>query len=189
MDQHQKTQDELAANLRNLIDKEAIPYLISKYARACDRADRPMQRTCYHPGTVNNHGLYNGLAEDFIEIGHASLAQWAECTTHHLGSSLIEVDGDIESAETYVRGMMRGALPGQTERADVTVAGRYVDRFERRDGKWFIAERTFLFDWSRVDPIDRIFPPPEGTTVGIYGTEDVSYSLLASYAAAKARPQ
>ena len=31
-------------------------------------------------------------------------------------------------------------------------AGRYVDRFERRDGEWRIARRTVVHDWSRQLP-------------------------------------
>jgi hypothetical protein len=31
-------------------------------------------------------------------------------------------------------------------------AGRYVDRFERREGEWRIARRTVVHDWSRQLP-------------------------------------
>ncbi len=30
---------------------------------------------------------------------------------------------------------------------------RYVDRLERRDGEWRIADRRCVFDWSRRDTI------------------------------------
>ena len=32
------------------------------------------------------------------------------------------------------------------------IALRYVDRLERRDGEWRIAERKCAFDWTRHDP-------------------------------------
>lgn len=31
------------------------------------------------------------------------------------------------------------------------IGGRYLDRMERRDGRWAIAHRDVVFDWSRVD--------------------------------------
>jgi hypothetical protein len=30
---------------------------------------------------------------------------------------------------------------------DTCIGGRYLDRFERRDGEWRIAERVMLYDW------------------------------------------
>jgi hypothetical protein len=34
-----------------------------------------------------------------------------------------------------------------------TFNGRYIDRFEHRDGAWLIARRTLRNDWSRVEPL------------------------------------
>ena len=61
--------------------------------------------------------------------------------------------------------------PGEQERLHL-FAGRYIDRFERRDD-WRIAERTLRNDWSKVDEITE-------TMTGAYvrGTrdrDDVSY--------------
>ena len=35
---------------------------------------------------------------------------------------------------------------------DLFIAGRYVDRYERRDGVWKIAHRAFVMDWNQVAP-------------------------------------
>src|SRR3546814_10686384 len=35
---------------------------------------------------------------------------------------------------------------GEAER-DVSIGGRYLDRMEKRDGEWRIAQRTMLYDW------------------------------------------
>lgn len=35
---------------------------------------------------------------------------------------------------------------------DVFVGGRYIDKFERRDGEWKIAKRQGVHDWFRFEP-------------------------------------
>ena len=42
-----------------------------------------------------------------------------------------------------------GAYDGEM---DYFVGGRYVDRFECREGDWKIAIRTGLTDWMRLEP-------------------------------------
>ena len=32
-------------------------------------------------------------------------------------------------------------------------AGRYIDRFERRDGEWKLADRTMIDEWARIDAV------------------------------------
>ena len=46
-----------------------------------------------------------------------------------------------------------------------TFGGRYVDRFERRDGEWRIAHRNLVHEWDKVEHVELAFPPgryPEG---------------------------
>ena len=31
---------------------------------------------------------------------------------------------------------------------DVMTGGRYIDRYERRNGEWKISHRTFVLDWT-----------------------------------------
>ena len=40
-----------------------------------------------------------------------------------------------------------------------TFGGRYVDRFERRDGEWRIAHRTVFRTWDKVEHVELPFPP------------------------------
>ena len=58
-----------------------------------------------------------------------------------------DIDGDMAHAETYFLfvSMNRTGKP-------VTLGGgRYVDRLERRSGRWAIAARVTLRDWSMMD--------------------------------------
>ena len=40
-----------------------------------------------------------------------------------------------------------------------TFGGRYLDRFERRDGEWRIAHRTVVHEWDKVETVELAFPP------------------------------
>jgi hypothetical protein len=69
---------------------------------------------------------------------------------------LCEIDGDTAHAESYVHWFLRRA-DGETASCG---SGRYIDRLERRDGRWRIAVRQILMDthfevdgsaWKRIE--------------------------------------
>lgn len=43
--------------------------------------------------------------------------------------------------------------PRGEQPVDFVPTGRYLDRYERRDGEWRIAERHIAIDWQRTDPV------------------------------------
>jgi len=69
---------------------------------------------------------------------------------------MIRFDGEIAHSETYLRAFHSVpadyppwtvfSIPGG---GNILIGGRYVDRFERRDGIWRIAHRTGLLDWRQ----------------------------------------
>ena len=63
--------------------------------------------------------------------------------------------------------------------------GRYLDRFERRDGSWKIASRIGLHDFERVlDPADRTLAGAPAGQRGRQKPDDPIYALLAELRAA-----
>ena len=54
---------------------------------------------------------------------------------------------------------------------------RYVDRFERRNGRWLIARRVCAFDWTYTVPFDPAarFVFESHFTVGRRDRDDVTY--------------
>ena len=65
-----------------------------------------------------------------------------------------------------------------------TFGGRYVDRFERRNGEWRIAYRTVVYDRERFD---KVVPAPDGLSQARYldnavrgkrGLGDFSYEIF-----------
>jgi SnoaL-like domain len=147
--------DEIDHSLRELLDKQAIHEVLMRYCRGIDRCDEELLRTVYHPDATDNHGLFVGKAADFIPWALAGLKR-DESTNHFIANELIEIRGDVAYSESYLLAVHRrkrddGSL------VDLTFAGRYVDRLERREGAWKIADRKVVLDWSRLDPVEKSF--------------------------------
>ncbi len=152
---HMAIEERTQSGLQVLLDKQEIHETLMRYCRGIDRCDEALLRSVYHPDATDNHGQFNGQAAEFIPWALKSL-QRDERTTHFVGNELIEVQGDVAWCESYLIAVHRrrdknGAI------IDLTFGGRYVDRFERRHGSWKIAHRQVVFDWSRIDPVEKSF--------------------------------
>ena len=131
-------------------DREAIRDCLYRYARGIDRADEEMLRSAYWPDATDDHaGIYNGPAGAFIEMAIRDLPGQGD-TMHVVSNPLIRIDGDEALVESYVYAVHRMTFDGVLR--DVIGAGRYLDRFERRDDEWRIAHRVATVDWVRDYP-------------------------------------
>jgi len=100
-------------------------------------------------------------------------------TAHLLGQSLIETSGDSANVETYflahhVRVVGRDQFVASSQ-------GRYLDKFERRNGEWRILSRCVILDIRRQVPfgLDPGLPPSvPSRNIGRRGNEDFTYSTL-----------
>jgi hypothetical protein len=92
---------------------------------------------------------------------------------HTIGNSTIEFTGrDTAHVESHVCARHRRT----DERGVVleTFGGRYVDRFERRDGEWRIARRVVVHEWDKVEHVEPAYPP-DRFIHGVRGRSDPSY--------------
>lgn len=140
------TNEDMAMALRHLQDREAIRDVLVRYCRAVDRLDRELLLTCYHPDAIDDHGIFLGSPEEFADWALHLHDEYQTATHHVITNHSCEVDGDTAHTETYYMfaGMNRQGNP-------LTVCGgRYIDRFERRNGKWAIADRMSLLEWQGV---------------------------------------
>jgi hypothetical protein len=64
-----------------------------------------------------------------------------------LHNSIVEFDGDTARVETYFVAYHLSTAPADQAHLYL-FGGRYVDRFERRDGAWLIGYRVVVRDWS-----------------------------------------
>jgi ketosteroid isomerase-like protein len=126
--------------LQELLDRQAIAEGVQRYARGIDRRDVDLVASCYHPDAIDDHGTFIGTGRELAEwaIGrHEAMIS----TQNHITTHLVELDGDTAHGETYYHVVVRD--PSGIVRY---IGGRYIDRFERRDGEWRIAARLCLVE-------------------------------------------
>jgi hypothetical protein len=152
-ERHMSTSTVDAGQTDTIISRQQIADLTMAYSRGVDRADESLLKSIFHPDSVVVSGAFNGNGHEFAtEICRLVLASF-EQTFHSINNQWISVTGDTAIAETYV--IAAATMPDGAEKTDLLTGGRYVDRFERRDGVWKFSERTFVSDWSRSDKSTR----------------------------------
>jgi hypothetical protein len=168
----------LAERLDQLQSRAEIAEVVVRYCRAFDRCDEVMLRSCFHPDATHQHGSFSGLSSDFCTMGLA-LVRGVALTHHQLGPVSIELDGEVAFTETYFTSYHRaGETPpgGGAPHEDRIMGGRYVDRFERRDGAWRIAHRRGVNEWLRHEPAsDRGFFERPASERGRRDRDDPTY--------------
>lgn len=132
-----------------LLDRVAIEALMARYARGVDRIDISLIKSTFWPGAVDEHGTWNGPADEFADYLNTSLRAF-EASQHHLGQLHVEFydNGTKADVETYfiASHVMKQELGG----AFFVLAGRYLDQMEKRDGEWKVSYRRLVRDWAQV---------------------------------------
>ncbi len=137
-----------------LLDKQDIAEIIYRLARAIDRCDPEAMAACYHADATDDHGLIKGSIDDFIAQVMPML-QGMERTQHNITNLLIEVNGGTARSEAYFIAQHTLASEtgaGELGKVEMFAAGRYLDRFTRRQGSWKIAHRHAIYDWTMSVP-------------------------------------
>ena len=134
-----------------LFDQIALRDLVIRYCRGCDRRDFALVRSLYHDDAIDDHGaMFKGNPDDFGAWLPKVMAPW-ELTIHSITNSLFVVDGDRAEGENHVRAYHRTFPP---RRKEYIVYGRYLDRYERRNGEWKFIYRELVFDQGEVREVD-----------------------------------
>ena len=147
--------------MTSLEDDREIRNVLYRYCRGVDRLDLELVRSCYWPEAHDDHGAFVGTVDEFVEwIGR--LLPRNAVTTHQLTNILIEghpTDPDRARVENY--GMADHQTPGGPAQHNSTICFRYLDRFERRNGEWRIADRFCTTEWVRLHPQESIYAADE----------------------------
>ena len=130
-----------------LADREAIRECLARYARGIDRLDAAMVRSAYWPDCIDEHLNFRGNTEEFIEWSFSAMGGMDQ-TMHFITNVLMTINGASADVESYFYGIHRinGTDGGKR---DVVGAGRYVDKFLKRDDEWRIKARLVVTDWFR----------------------------------------
>ena len=125
----------LERRVNELEDREAIRQTIYTYARGTDRCHRELIESAYHHDAWDDHGSFSGDRSTVVDTISAN-GSGAINSQHLIGNMLIELHGDMARVETYFQACQTRTLDGR----DFTRirAGRYLDRFEKREGRWRI---------------------------------------------------
>ncbi|HKS99357.1 MAG TPA: nuclear transport factor 2 family protein [Rugosimonospora sp.] len=139
--------DELARTVRELKDRQEILDCLMRYSRGVDRLDRELLLSVYHEDAVDDHGMFVGGPKEFADWVVAMHGSTHLSHQHCLFNHSCDLDGDVAHTETYYMfaGMNRVGAPLSMS------GGRYLDRFERRDGRWAIAARVCVRDWAPLE--------------------------------------
>jgi 3-phenylpropionate/cinnamic acid dioxygenase small subunit len=134
-----------------LVSRAAIQDALARYCQSLDRRDKERLKTVFWPDGHDDHGMYVGNIQDFIDFSMESLKTF-DRTMHMIANCVIEFDDrDHARSETYL--VAYHDLPGgETGTMHVVAGGRYLDKFERRSGEWRILERTYILDWNQNGP-------------------------------------
>lgn len=130
-------------SLQRLADRADIIDSLHRYARGMDRRDRDLARSAYHEDAIDDHAGFVGDVEGFLDWSFGyhenQLRHQHYVTNHH-----VELDGDQAHVESYFIFVATERDPAAPLKM---FGGRYVDRFERRDGRWAIADRVCIPEW------------------------------------------
>jgi hypothetical protein len=164
---------ELEQTVLALLDKQEIHETLMRYCRGIDRCDEELLRSVYHPDATDNHGQFVGKASDFIPWALKSLARDIN-TKHYVTNEYIDLRGDVAFVESYLLAVhYREAREGG--KVQLIFGARYIDRFEKRDGAWRIADRKVVSDWAKFDRIEKLFSL-EGALTSKRSREDECFS-------------
>ncbi len=143
------------AVVQELLAKQAIRDVLSRYCRGLDRMDKEMAYAVWHPdGTAFYDGIFEGTGHGFIDWvweAHAAM----ERHSHQITNVLIELDGERATSESYVTVVLWTLPDAEGRQLELVGRGRYLDRWQRRDGVWAIEHRIHLLDLSSSFPLDR----------------------------------
>ncbi|NML05752.1 nuclear transport factor 2 family protein [Sphingomonas sp. G-3-2-10] len=162
------------ARIDALLDRQDISDCLTRFARAMDRFDRDLFLSAFHADAVIAAGPFVGSPADCYDWAVPMHEAGQVATHHNLLNHSAEVDGDTAHSETYYLFVGRNR-----DESNWIAGGRYIDRFERREGVWRIADRTTVIEWSGLAPT---MPIPFADVPGIAlnggparSTDDLSY--------------
>jgi hypothetical protein len=166
---------QLLADVQYLKDRQAILDVIHQQSRGCDRHDADLVADAFHDDGLDEHGAQVTPGKQYGQWANETHTKGSQINMHHITTHTCEIDGNVAHAESYVIGLMLNH-DGMTARL---LAGRYLDRLEKREGQWRLAVRRstaevcFAGDATMMTVaafVDRHFPK------GTRDRTDLSYS-------------
>jgi SnoaL-like domain len=157
---------------QHLVDESEIRRVRSLWAFARDQGDWETVASLFHPNAPVSISWYKGTVEGFVENSRRMFGQGKPETRskHWFGNDRLTLNGNRALLETDVEVRARDNIDGVL--CDFTYEGRFLDRFEKHNGAWKIAQWTCLYDADRVAPaVPGTIPPGFFAGLEISGVE------------------
>lgn len=159
--------------LTAMADRLAITDLLYRYCRSVDRLDVPLGHSIWHDDGYADYGaeVYQGDGRGVIDHICAQHGRTLH-HSHQVTNILIELDGDRAGSEAYHFACLRVASGERVKQ--ISVWGRYIDRWSRRDGRWGLDRRLTIRDFDEI----RDVMPLADHDIGQRNQGDPSYAVL-----------
>jgi hypothetical protein len=154
-------------------DRLAITDLIYRYCRAVDRLDIPLGHSVWHADGHADYGadVYQGNGRGVIDHICAQHLHTLH-HSHQVSNIIVTLRGDVAGSESYVTANLR--LKRGDQLLQMSVWGRYIDRWSRRDGRWGLENRLSIRDFDEVREVRAM----HDHDVGRRDSSDPSYAVL-----------
>ncbi len=168
-----------AAQLDELLSKQAITELIYKYPRALDRLDRDMLLSIAHPDARMQFGkqMFPSWSAyvDWLIKAHTDMLG----NNHRISNILIEVHGDKAVSESTGTATLLVKQEGRDDQFEERwMHSRYLDTWSRRNGKWALDSRQTVSDYRRISYVPAEEVRKRYEVAPRVGMSDPSYALF-----------
>jgi SnoaL-like domain len=133
-------------------DKSAIAELIQAWGVYRDQGKWQELRGTFKPDGHISISWFRGPFEQFVDRCKANFGTLNTWSRHQIFEPTIKVEKDRAVAETPV--VIRVRQPFKGVPVDLTSWSRFLDRIEKSDGEWRIAERGAIYERDRLDPVE-----------------------------------
>jgi hypothetical protein len=155
----------LEEKVQLLMDEKEIRDVLYRDNRGKSRSDLELVMSCFWPDAWDHHQpWFDAQAHQVFgnSEGSGGLFRMIQYMTTQ---SLIDLEGDVARVESYA--ISAKVFHERSAAGDkiLRLSGiRNLDRFERRDGEWRIAERQLLPEWGCFQEVSPLAEP-----ISIYG--------------------
>lgn len=168
---------------RQMLAERAIYKAMMRYCRGSDRADLELMKSAFHPDATNRHGMFDGKAYDFVELGAEIMkgkTEWSsgiKAQSHHITNfSVVFEDDKSANVESYFFYAFQH-IKGETL-LNAFFCARYLDHFTLRD-EWRIERRKVVMDHYFEGPTDTFDKDlPASYIRGGLGEDDPIFAFL-----------
>jgi len=134
------------AKLQNLIDRNEIIDVMSRYATGIDQRDPALYRSCFTDELERDmfaQGFEQGSADSWVETAMNAVSPF-QTTQHIITNHTIEIDGDEATCVAYLQ-----AQHWNPENF-LLVGGYYTDKLRRTPEGWRIHSLQLKITWTRT---------------------------------------